>query len=105
MMDVADPKTFWLTVTNIALGLLVALCFLAIAVGSLLEVVSKVKKRGSYITELDHDMRHMFGPPHPDMVAPCTTGPAVGSAPMPKSRTGFLRRLRSVGNGKRRPRP
>ena len=63
--DVADPKTFWLTVTNIALGAFVVICFLVIAVGLLCEVLRRPRKRKSYRAELNHDMHEMFGFPHP----------------------------------------
>lgn len=55
--------TFWLTATNIALGVLVAVCILAVAGGLLCEILSGPMKRRSYRTELKRDMREMFGPP------------------------------------------
>jgi hypothetical protein len=56
----ARPDTFWLTLTNIVLGTLVVLCFLIIALGTLCETLSKLKKRRSYEAELNHDMQEMF---------------------------------------------
>ena len=56
--------TFWLTLTNIVLGTLVALCVVIIALVSLCQVLSTWRKRRSSDAELDHDMREMFAPPH-----------------------------------------
>lgn len=59
-----DPKTFWLTVTNIILGVAVVGVLLAVATGVLCEFIAKIKKRHSIGAELDRDMRAFFGGPH-----------------------------------------
>ena len=65
VVDLTDPKTFWLTVTNIALGAFVVICFLVIAAGVLCEVLQGPRKRRSDRAELNHDMHEMFGFPQP----------------------------------------
>ena len=61
----ADPKTFWLTVTNIAMGAFVIVCFLVVGVGLVLELLRRPRQRRLDRTELNHDMAVMFGYPHP----------------------------------------
>jgi hypothetical protein len=55
-----DPRTFWLTVTNIALGLAVVLLVCGIVTGVVCEFVAKFRKRHGISNELDEDMRQMF---------------------------------------------
>jgi hypothetical protein len=59
-----DPKTFWLTVTNILLGAAVVGLTLAVATGVLCEFVARLKKRHNTSRELDRDMREMFQTGH-----------------------------------------
>ncbi|HLK47837.1 MAG TPA: hypothetical protein VKT49_06865 [Bryobacteraceae bacterium] len=40
-----DPSTYWLTFTNIGLGVVVLICCLAVAVGVFQEVAARHKKR------------------------------------------------------------
>lgn len=40
-----DPSTYWLTITNIALGVVVLLCCGAVAVGVLQELAARRKRR------------------------------------------------------------
>jgi len=56
----ARPDTFWLTLTNIVLGILVVLSFLAIALETLCEALSNLRKRRAFDAELKHDMEEMF---------------------------------------------
>ncbi len=56
----ADPKTLWLIVVNIATGLLVLSAVVAIAIGLVSELVERIKKRRSISRELDHDMEELF---------------------------------------------
>jgi hypothetical protein len=60
-----DPRTFWLTVMNVALGAAVILCLLAIAAALFCHLLSRLIRRRSIETELNHDMQRMFGPPRP----------------------------------------
>lgn len=42
-----DPSTYWLTFTNIGLGIVVLVCCVAVAAGVLQEVVARYKKRAA----------------------------------------------------------
>jgi len=55
-----DPRTFWLTVTNIALGLAVVLLVCGVLTGVVCEFVAKFRKRHAMSDELEEDMRRMF---------------------------------------------
>jgi hypothetical protein len=44
---VNDPSTYWLTFTNVALGLIVLICCVAVAVGVLQELALRRKKEAS----------------------------------------------------------
>jgi hypothetical protein len=56
-----DPRTFWLTVTNIILGLAVVLAIAGVLTGTLCDMVANWKKHRGLDSELDRDMRHLFG--------------------------------------------
>ncbi len=56
-----DPRVFWLTVTNIVLGLLVLLLVVGIATGVLCDLVARIRKRHAAVREMDGDMRRYFG--------------------------------------------
>jgi hypothetical protein len=56
-----DPRAFWLTVTNIVLGLAVALAIVGVLTGTLCDMVANWKKRRRLNSELDRDMQHLFG--------------------------------------------
>ena len=73
-----NPNTFWLTLTNILLGALVILGFLIVLLGTLCEIVSKLKKRSSFQAELNHDMQEMFAGASPLAALPRSGG--IGSA-------------------------
>lgn len=64
-VEVADPRTFWLTVMNIALGAAVILCLLATTAALFGHLLSRRIRRRSIEAELNHDMQRMFGPPRP----------------------------------------
>jgi hypothetical protein len=57
----SDPRTFWLVLTNIALGVAVVVLILAVVTGTLCELILKLKKRHAAGAELDRDMHRMFG--------------------------------------------
>jgi len=44
---VNDPSTYWLTFTNIALGAVVLICSIAVAVGVVQEIVAARKRRAA----------------------------------------------------------
>ena len=50
-----DPSTYWLTFTNIALGLIVLICCVAVGIGVLQEVAARHKKRAT-ATGLDREV-------------------------------------------------
>ncbi len=45
MFDLNDPNTFWLNVTNIALGVITLICCVAVGRGLYQEIVVRLKKR------------------------------------------------------------
>ena len=51
----SDPSTFWLTATNIALGVVVLICCGAVAFGMLQELSAKRKKRAE-LSHLDREV-------------------------------------------------
>ena len=42
-----DPSTYWLTITNVALGVVVLICCVAVAFGVLQEVAARHRKRAA----------------------------------------------------------
>lgn len=61
----ADPRTFWLTVMNAALGAAVVLCVLATAAAVLWHFLSRPIRRRAIETGLNREMQRMLGPPRP----------------------------------------
>jgi hypothetical protein len=53
MFDLNDPNTFWLNVTNIALGIITLICCAAVGYGVLQEVRVRQRKRKSNLVEAD----------------------------------------------------
>ena len=51
----SDPSTWWLTFTNIALGLVTLICCAAVAIGIFQELAAKRKRRAA-ISQLDREM-------------------------------------------------
>jgi hypothetical protein len=45
MFDLSDPNTFWLNVTNIALGLVTAICCAVVGYGVIQEVLARFRSR------------------------------------------------------------
>ena len=59
----SDPSTYWLTFTNIALGVVTLICCAAIAAGVLQEIAVRRKKRAA-LAQLDTEVAslvHSFG--------------------------------------------
>ena len=60
-----DPSTYWLNVMNIALGVVVLLCCLAVGYGVMQEVVARRKRRAA-LAGIDRevaDLMHTFHSP------------------------------------------
>lgn len=51
----SDPSTYWLTVTNILLGVVTLLCCAAVAFGVAQEVIARRRKRAA-LTKLDGEV-------------------------------------------------
>ena len=54
-LSVSDPSTYWLTVTNIILGLVTLIGCAAVAIGVLQELAARAKKRTA-LSKLDRDV-------------------------------------------------
>jgi hypothetical protein len=50
-----DPSTLWLTVTNIALGVVTLICVGAVAIGIVQELAARAKKRAA-LSKLDKEV-------------------------------------------------
>jgi hypothetical protein len=50
-----DPSTLWLTVTNIALGVVTLICLGAVAIGIVQELAARAKKRAA-LSKLDKEV-------------------------------------------------
>jgi len=62
----SDPSTYWLTITNVGLGVVTLICCIAVALGVLQELAAKRKKKAA-LSELDHevsDLAASFGDGH-----------------------------------------
>ena len=55
-----DPRTFWLTVTNIALGTTLLLLILGVATGVLCEYLARLKKQRDACKEIDRELPGLF---------------------------------------------
>ncbi len=53
MFDLTDPKTYWLNVTNIGLGLVVLVCIVAVARTFLLDLFERRGQRANEGAALD----------------------------------------------------
>ena len=53
-----DPSTYWLTFTNIGLGIVVLICCVAVAVGVLQEVAARYRKRAA-ASALDREVAEL----------------------------------------------
>ena len=62
----SDPSTYWLTITNVGLGVVTLICCIAVAFGVVQELAAKRKKKAAFST-LDHevsDLAASFGDGH-----------------------------------------
>jgi hypothetical protein len=51
----ADPSTYWLNFTNIALGIMVLVCFGAVAIGVWQEIAAR-RKKAAELAKLDREV-------------------------------------------------
>ena len=56
----SDPSTYWLTLTNAALGVIVLLCCAAVAYGVMQELAAR-RKRRSALSALDREVAELVG--------------------------------------------
>ena len=55
MFDLSDPRTYWLNITNIGLGLVVLVCLIALVRGVLFDILERFSgKAGVPVSEDDH---------------------------------------------------
>jgi hypothetical protein len=52
-IDLGDPQTMWLNVTNIALGVVTLICFGVVGWGAVTEVVARLRRRWGLALESD----------------------------------------------------
>jgi hypothetical protein len=69
LLNWSDPDSTWLNITNIVLGVVVALCAAVMLGGIAHEFISRARKRRRIDAELDRDMRllnddHAFDSPN-----------------------------------------
>jgi hypothetical protein len=57
---VSDPSTYWLTLTNAALGIVVLICCVAVGFGVMQEIVARRKKKTALST-LDREVADLVG--------------------------------------------
>ena len=58
------PDTFWLTATNVVLGVVVVLCFVVLACQCICGFILQHRKERRFEAELNRDMKEMFGVTH-----------------------------------------
>ena len=51
----SDPSTYWLTITNAALGVVVLICCVAVAIGVFQEIAAK-RKKATVMSKIDHEV-------------------------------------------------
>lgn len=54
-----DPSTYWLTVTNVLLGIVTLICCAAVAIGVLQELSARRKKRAA-MSALDREVNDLI---------------------------------------------
>ena len=59
-LDLGDPETLWLNITNIALGVVTAVCFAVVIWGAAVEVLARARRR--WARRMGED-EHVFAVP------------------------------------------
>jgi hypothetical protein len=54
----SDPSTLWLTITNAALGVVVLICCVAVAIGVFQEIAAK-RKKATAMSKLDREVNDL----------------------------------------------
>jgi hypothetical protein len=57
---VNDPQTYWLTITNIVLGVVTVLCIAAVGIGVWQELLARSRKRAA-LSKLDREVSDLVG--------------------------------------------
>ena len=58
-----DPSTYWLTLTNIALGVVVLICCVAVAIGVVQEIAA-VRKKNAAASAIDRELAGLYAGGH-----------------------------------------
>ena len=61
----SDPSTLWLTITNAALGVVVLICCVAVAIGVFQEIAAK-RKKATAMSTLDREVSDLVASYHDD---------------------------------------
>ena len=69
-----ETETFWLNVTNVAMGIAVALCLACVVCAFAYDVVTRVRRHRIFQAELNRDMRALAE--SADWLTPRQPGPA-----------------------------
>jgi hypothetical protein len=62
-VDWSDPQTLWLNITNLVLGMVVAICLAVVGFGVLQEIALRLRKRRP-VADLDGEMRKLMADGH-----------------------------------------
>ncbi len=84
----SDPQTWWLNVTNAALGLVVIICLGAVAFGVFQEVTARLRRRAA-VRDLDREVRELaasYGGGHALHVPGLGVTMADGGEPLDKKK-------------------
>ncbi len=60
IFDITEAQMAWLNFTNIALGLVVLVCLVAVSLSVVQAVIERQRKRATAIDEVERDMRVMM---------------------------------------------
>ena len=82
----SDPSTYWLTITNIALGVVVLICCGAVAIGVFQEIVGK-RRKAAAMSKIDTEVADLvasFQDGHAFHLPELGLTMADGGEPLPK---------------------
>ena len=55
-----DPSTYWLTVTNVGLGIVTLICCVAVAAGIVQEIVAR-RRKAAALSNMDREVADLVG--------------------------------------------